>query len=182
MTSLTRLGTCLALAWIAGSADPEVIWRVDLDSDSKGSGAIADIDGDGKPEVVFGTYFGDRHVRALNGEDGSLLWKHASDRGPMDASVLIVDHDGDGDLEVLSADSSSGRLFCLDGEGKLLWAHALPNSTDSPPSVGDLDEDGDLDIVAGSMWKKGGKGHVTCFDARTREVHWSMEIPPRSNT
>lgn len=176
MTTMPGMAVLMMIA-LAGPVDPEVIWRVDLTSDSKGSGAIADIDGDGKPEVVFGTYFGDRHIRALNGEDGSLLWKHESDRGPMDASVLIVDHDQDGDLDVLSADSSSGRLLCLDGKGKLLWAHALPNSTDSPPSVADLDEDGDLDIVAGSMWKKGGKGHVTSIDAESREVHWSKEIP-----
>ena len=157
--------------------EPKVLWRVDLSSDSKGSGAIADIDGDGKPEIVFGTYFRDRHVYALNGEDGSLCWKYLSDRGPMDASVLIIDHDGDGDLETLSADSSSGRLFCLDSEGNLTWAYKLPNSTDSPPAAADLDSDGDLEIIAGSMWKQDGQGDVTCFDAGTQETLWSAAIP-----
>lgn len=156
---------------------PEVLWRTELASDSKGSGAIADIDADGKPEIVFGTYFRDRHVYCLNGEDGSVAWKHLSDRGPMDASVLILDHDGDGDLEALSADSSTGRLFCIDANGELEWAFELPNSTDSPPSAADLDQDGDLDIVAGSMWRSGGDGDVTCFDAKTRKALWSTPIP-----
>jgi len=35
--------------------------------------AIGDIDGDGKLEVVFGSW--DNYLYALNGEDGSLLWK-----------------------------------------------------------------------------------------------------------
>lgn len=159
------------------TVEPRVLWEVELTSDSKGSGAIADIDGDGKPEVVFGTYFRDRHLYALNGEDGSLCWKHLSDQGPMDASVLIADHDGDGTLEILSADSSSGRIFCLDGQGRLVWVFKLPNSTDSPPSIADLTGDGRLDIVAGSMWMGDGVGAVTSFDAITREVHWTARVP-----
>ncbi len=154
----------------------EPIWAVDTKSPSYGSGALGDIDGDGKLEVVFGTYYNDEHLYAVNAEDGSILWKYKSDRGPFDASVAIVDLDGDKRPEILSADSSSGRLFCLDGKGKLTWALKLPNSTDSPPAVADLDGDGVLEIVVGSMWKRNGNGDVTVYRADTQKKVWGTEV------
>ena len=67
-----------------------------------------------------------RHVlrrRArLCGERGgraASCWKHASEGGPFDASIAIHDLDGDGDVEILAADSASGRFYCLDGKGEV---------------------------------------------------------------
>lgn len=175
--------TMLLLAFVAPQDDGarKVLWTLDTDSTSYGSGAVGDIDGDGKPEIVFGTYFNDEHLYAVNAEDGTVLWKHKSNGGPMDASVAIVDIDGDGKLEVLSADSASGLLYCLSGEGKLLWTIQLPSGTDSPPAVADLDGDGTLEIVVGSMWRpKGGggvnPGQVTVYRADTQKVVWQKEV------
>ena len=39
---------------------PEILWWYDLDAPSFGSAAVGDIDGDSKPEIVFGTYFNER--------------------------------------------------------------------------------------------------------------------------
>jgi outer membrane protein assembly factor BamB len=156
---------------------PEVLWTVETASDSKGSAAVADIDGDGKLEIVFGTYFNDRHVYALAAEDGRVQWKFLSDRGPLDASVTAADLDADGKLEVLAADSSSGNLFCLGGDGKEMWRLELPNSTDSPPAIADLDGDGGLEIAVGSMWLGGGKGHLGVYRAADRKPLWQREVP-----
>src|SRR5215510_1328816 len=51
--------------------DPRILWTVSTDAPSFGSAAAGDIDGDGKPEIVFGTYFNDSHLYAVNAEDGS---------------------------------------------------------------------------------------------------------------
>lgn len=154
----------------------ETVWTLDTKSPSYGSGAVADVDGDGKPEIVFGTYYNDEHLYCVNAEDGSVAWKHKSDGGPMDASVAIADLDGDGKLEILAADSSSGRLFCLGGDGAQKWTLQLPNSTDSPPAVADLDGDGVFEIVVGSMWKENGNGDVTVYRADTRAKVWGAEM------
>ena len=153
-----------------GAAKPEVrrptiLWTVPLKSDSKGSAAVADIDGDGKLEIVFGTYFNDRHVYALSAEDGRVQWKFLSDRGPLDASIAIADLDHDDKLETLTADSSSGNLFCLDGHGKEKWRLKLPNSTDSPPAIADLDGDGRLEIVVATC-----DGDVYALNAAGEQV------------
>jgi hypothetical protein len=156
---------------------PQVLWKVDLASASYGGGAIGDPNGDGKLVIVFGTYFNDEHLYAVQAKDGKVLWKFKSEGGPFDASVAIADLHGDGKKEVLAADSSTGTLFCLNGAGDVLWKVKLPNSTDSPPSVADLDGDGKLEIVVGTMIQRDKHGRVVVIDATTREQKWVAKIP-----
>jgi outer membrane protein assembly factor BamB len=162
-------------------ADPpraaDVLWKLDLDSASYGGGAIGDLAGDGTKVLVFGTYFNDEHLYAVRARDGKLLWKFKSEGGPFDASVALVDLDGDGKLEVLAADSSTGTLFCLDHAGKVVWKVTLPNSTDSPPSVGDIDGDGKAEIVVGVMALGDKHGRVVALDPATRKEKWNVKIP-----
>ena len=68
---------------------PEILWWYDLDAPSFGSAAVGDIDGDSKQEIVFGTYFNDEHIYALNAETGLLHWKYYTN-GCNDASPTIA--------------------------------------------------------------------------------------------
>lgn len=152
-----------------------VLWQLDLKSDLKGSGAVADVDGDGKIEIVFGTYFGEQHLFCVEAATGTVKWKHKSDAGPLDASVAIHDFDGDGRLEVFSADSSSGHVYNLNPDGSLNWKVRLPNSTDSPPAIADLDSDGVYELVVGSMWQRDGRGAVGCYSADQQKLLWERK-------
>jgi outer membrane protein assembly factor BamB len=157
------------------AAAPTLLWKYDLASPSYGGGAIGQLGDD--LAIVFGTYFNDEHLYALRAKDGKLLWKFKSEGGPFDASVAIADIDGDGQLEVLAADSSTGTLFCLDGAGKEKWKHTLPISTDSPPSIADIDGDGKLEIVVGVMSMGDKHGRVVALDAATRKEKWVAKVP-----
>ncbi|MCB9893427.1 MAG: VCBS repeat-containing protein [Planctomycetes bacterium] len=162
---------------LGGNQLPEgVLWTLDMKSDLKGSATVADLDGDGKPEVVFGSYFGEQHLFCVRGATGEVVWKHKSDAGPLDASTAVIDLDGDGKLEVFSADSSSGHFYDVAPNGDLNWKFKLPNSTDSPVAIADLDGDGVKEFVIGSMWERDGKGAVTCYSAKNQEQLWQARF------
>lgn len=55
---------------------PNIKRTFDTKSFSAGQTATADIDEDGKLELVFGCYRNDGSIYALNSEDGTLLWSY----------------------------------------------------------------------------------------------------------
>lgn len=152
--------------------DGEDIWRsAPLDISPYATPTVADLDGDGLPEVVV-----DRVV--LSGQDGTLssVLDHPL---PLSRSPLTVDLDLDGTLEVLlgdlvfapdgsvlwqapvqgssvfavpvQADSdpelevafvSQGELALLEPDGTLILLRSLPGGHPGPPCVGDFDGDG----------------------------------------
>lgn len=152
---------------------PEKLWQLDLKSASYGSAAVGDLDGDGKPEIVFGTYTNDEHLYAVGAKDGSVLWKFKSHGGPFDASVAIVKLEDQ--TVVLAADSGDGTLFCLDAKGRELWTVKLPSGTDSPPAVADLDGDGTPEIVVGTMMAADRKGRVCAIS--NKKIIWEAKVP-----
>jgi FG-GAP-like repeat len=71
--------------------------------------AAADLDGDRKPEFVFGTNNGKLVI--VNGEDGSLA-KELTFAHPV-GEPIIADVNADGLAEVLVA--SDSKLYCVGG-------------------------------------------------------------------
>jgi outer membrane protein assembly factor BamB len=157
---------------------PQLLWQLELKAPSFGGCALGDLAGDGNVAIVFGTYFGDEHLYAVRANDGKVLWKFKSESGPFDAGVALVDLNGKGKLNVIAADSSTGTLFCLDHEGKVVWRHKLPACTDSPPAVADLDGDGKAEIVVGTwIVDKEKRGRVFAIEAGGQQVKWSAAVP-----
>ncbi len=153
---------------------PEIKWTFDLDDSAFGNAAIGDIDGDGKPEIVFSTYRNDSTIYALNAEDGSILWKYNTG-GCNDVAPLIYDVDNDGTLEVVLAASCVPKTFCFDGStGSVKWVVNLHGS-DSPPSIADIDNDGKLEILHGNFG-----GYVTCLSAESGAIQWDLQVDKNS--
>lgn len=65
-----------------------VLWYYDLNAPSFRSAAVGDIDNDGYPEIVFGTYFNDEYIYALNAENATLRWRYNTG-GKNDAPLLL---------------------------------------------------------------------------------------------
>ncbi len=117
--------------------------------------AIADVDGDGWPEVLGVT--DDSHVKAVQG-DGSRQWTSDDTVGSQHAQPLVADLDGDGAAEVVMDDlvleGATGETridFGLGGQPAYRTA-----------AVGDLDQDGQQEIVLA--------GRVLELDGSTRWV------------
>ncbi|MEO0180290.1 MAG: VCBS repeat-containing protein [candidate division WOR-3 bacterium] len=97
--------------------DGNVIWRSDtLAGDVHRGVAIADIDGDGRWEVIAQTYPG--WVYCLAGESGAKQWKVEAPYCSDGHDVTIGDTDGDGCSEITLAGPGTNRnLWIIDAPG-----------------------------------------------------------------
>jgi poly-gamma-glutamate capsule biosynthesis protein CapA/YwtB (metallophosphatase superfamily)/outer membrane protein assembly factor BamB len=123
----------------------EMVWSV----------ATTDLDGDGREEVVAGSY--DKHVYAL-GRDGHLLWSYRTD-GPV-YSLGVGDLDGDGRAEVLVG-GDDNRVRALAADGTPLWSRKTGSRVTSL-GVADVDGDARGEVLAGcwdgELWLLGPEG------------------------
>ena len=161
------------------------------------SPVVADINGDGKLEIVVATNNG--HVLAVR-RDGSILWQ--TDVGPVfgmssgkqqiASSPAVADIDKDGKMEVVvgtgtiyASVCTKGGVIVLDHNGRVepgwpfitkdyaVGPSGCPDTVFATPALGDLDKDGDLEIVFGS------------FDKSVYALHHNGSLvagfPPNSN-
>lgn len=110
------------------------------------SPAVADLDNDGKPEVIWTDY----RIVVVNGEDGSDQWIVAN---PGNArgwpSVVVADVDRDGALEIVTAHNSGWVTITRANSTPLTGWPQQPTAGNELRSlaVGDADNDGDLEIL-----------------------------------
>ena len=106
------------------------------------SPAVADLDGDGLPEVIASPYT----LFALNGEDGSVQWKADPPGSRTWPGVVTADIDADGDTEIVVA-QGGGYLSVYDQKGNLVWSRRPADRELRGLSVYDLENDGTMEIV-----------------------------------
>lgn len=166
--------TSLFIINISKSQNPSILWRFNTHDESFGNAAIADVDGDGKPEIVFSCYWGDSNIYVLNAEDGSLLWKRNMG-GCNDAAPIIYDINNDGHPCVILGSSCNPVLTCFNGaDGTIIWQTPF-GGTDSPPSIADIDGDGKPEILVGDF-----QGNLNCFTADSGHLKWQVVVDDSS--
>jgi len=140
------------------------LWSYTTGDKVTSSPALGDVDGDGKLEVVFGSY--DNKVYALNGEDGNVVWSYTTGDKVM-SSPALGDVDGDGKLEVVFG-SNDNKVYALNGEdGSIAWSYTTGSNVGTP-ALGDVDGDGNLEVVVGSDDTK-----VYALNGEDGSVLWS---------
>ncbi len=143
-------------------------WAFPLMTTTFSSAAVGDVDGDGRLEVVVGSY--DNIVYALEGRTGALKWQFPAGN-PVESSPALADLDGDGQLEVVFGvgfirEGGPKGVYALRGrDGAVKWFHSIGQNQRviSSPAVGDVDGDGQLEVVIGSNAKT-----LFVFDGRGR--------------
>ncbi len=181
VTSFSHLVTAFRL-------DGSVLWQYNADDTVQSGAVIGDLDRDGSPEVVFGSDTSDSpfftaggFVNILNRNGaakyrvavGEVIW----------SSPALADLNGDGNLEIAvgtglnfaittpsdAVRAAGNQIVAVDFKGDILpgWPYrttvnnAFDQQVYASPAVGDLNNDGTLEVVATD---REGFLHVVQFD------------------
>lgn len=139
------------------------------------SPAIADVDGDGKMEVIASAY----SIFALDGVTGNLKWRMNSgtDRSnPNQANVgrtwpgiVVADVDGDGQLEIVTAHGGGYvSVYSVNGYFKPGWPKHLSVNEFRGLSVADIDNDGKMEIIVTAAYGNKTNTWVFGYDGTLR--------------
>ena len=152
---------------IAFRADGSLLWKSTLangttpwlESTLSITTAIANMDGDGSPEIVLGGVVLDATGRVRSGQGRATAGANDAGYG---AVSIIADVDGDGVQDVVTGAAAWSVT------GAEIWSNGEP---DGYPAISDLDGDGsaELIVIAG--------GNVRVQDAATGTVLATLDMP-----
>ena len=123
--------------------------------------AVADFDGDGKPDLLGGCGNGAVSVSPGNGDGTFRSWLPCSadaSEGDFNELIAIADLNGDGKLDVVRSNvRGTPYIWVWLGKGDGTFqppseVYAGATSGAKPLAIGDLNHDGKLDIVVGKLF------------------------------
>lgn len=140
-----------SLVWERELPDPIVILG---GAGSFGGPAVADLDDDGRPEIIINW----GHVIEALRDDGTLLWRYPTNRTDLyrPSPVTVADVTGDGQVNIVTASAinqglivSNHLLMVLDAGGSLVWEQNVADNSASASGVSaqDLTGNGAWEII-----------------------------------
>lgn len=145
-----------------------LMWSVPLDGYAYHGTGIADLNGDGYPDLVIGDYSGKLHV--LNGLTGGYLWSYQGP-GYIGSPPVIADITGNGHCDIVI--TSGTRVIALNNTGGLLWQFTMSGGGTSfrGAVLADIDNDSLPDVMFGST-----NGSVYALKGTNGATLWTMDL------
>lgn len=161
------------------------VWAYDVDLQSPkwsiptaldiGAIDVADIDGDGVQDLLVGDgQWGSIH--AFNTSNLTEEWAISNPQHGV-TNIAVGDVDGNGTLDLLwgagATSTGSDRLYVADWQtGTIVWQNQQLDGPFVGPAIGDLDGDGNPEIVVASSTSESGydSGRIVVLDGRTLRV------------
>lgn len=109
---------------------------------------LADIDGDGRAEIIVGTSMG--FVYVLDPGNGEALEGWPIQMGDVEGRVIVGDVDNDGKLEVIAGDAR-GSIAVFRNDGREFWEKHIGSAIEAGITLGDINSDGNLEIIFGTF-------------------------------
>ena len=109
---------------------------------------VADLDGDGKLEVVTAAWT----LTVADAATGAVKWKSDKGTSKIYCTPVVADVDGDGKMEIaVGYGEGSGhvRLYSCDGKPRWSWQASQWGDSIRSLAAADLDGNGKLEIIAG---------------------------------
>ncbi|TAL59505.1 MAG: T9SS type B sorting domain-containing protein [Bacteroidetes bacterium] len=133
--------------------------------------AVADIDGNGTMEVVFGA----DSIYVLDGITGTRKWIYPvfPGMGNQAQTPTLADVDNNGDMEIIIPDQYF--LYVLDGTtAALQWSYPVPFA--GAPAVADIDGNGDKEIILNGYSGGVPAPAIVALDGTSGLLQWAYPV------
>ncbi len=154
----------------------ETVYRAYLYS----SPTVADLDADGKLEVILGTSLG--FIYVLD-HKGAVRPNFPITMAEIQGQVGVADLNNDGQLELVAVDNRF-NVACFSSRGKEIWETRITGFSAQGPTLGDIDNDGVVDVVVattrGHLWALNGKNGQASPSFLLLSLSLSSSSSPRS--